>query len=222
MPVAWNSRANQADEKSAAPAADSTSAADRQHREDVREQDRAVIQRIRSGDADAFHELVDRYAGRLYSAAYALVGNSADAEDVVQETLAGAFTSARSFRGEASVKTWLLKILVRQAARNRRSRKRWRFLSLSLSSDGSTDDAATPMEPAVKGSQGEAESRLDVPEMLKVLSFEHREVIMLRELQGMSYEEMAETLGVPRGTVESRLHRARRELKDKFAADFGG
>jgi RNA polymerase sigma-70 factor (ECF subfamily) len=52
------------------------------------------------------------------------------------------------------------------------------------------------------------------------LSPEHREVIVLRELQGMSYEEMAETLGVPRGTVESRLHRARRELKDKFAADF--
>lgn len=210
MPVPWNSRAKQAGEESAAKAA-ASAAADRQR-------DHAVMQRVRSGDSAAFHDLVDRYAGRLYSAAYALVGNAADAEDVVQETLAGAFTSARSFRGEASVKTWLLKILVRQAARNRRSRKRWRFLSLSIGTESSPGDTG----PAVSGNQSEAESKLDVPEMLQVLSAEHREVIVLRELQGMSYEEMAQTLGVPRGTVESRLHRARRELKEKFAADFGG
>ena len=186
--------------------------------------DAALLKRFRSGDAAAFHALIDRHAGRLYGVARSLLGNTADAEDVVQETFAGAFQSAKAFRGEASVKTWLLKILVRQVARARRSRGRWRFLSLSGGAAAQSADDANPLPgdagPGAESTAADVDTRLDLAVMLRRLSPEHREVIVLRELQGLSYEEIAAALDVPRGTVESRLHRARRELREKFAGYF--
>jgi RNA polymerase sigma-70 factor (ECF subfamily) len=173
---------------------------------DAGDEDAALLRRVAAGQSAAFTGLVDRYGQRLYRAALALVGNAADAEDVVQETFAGAFEAARRFRGEASVKTWLLKILLRQAARIHRKRRKWRFLSLTTAEEST----------AAPGPAERVDAEMDVPIMLRGLSAEHRQVIVLRELQGLSYEEMAETLGVPRGTVESRLHRARRELIERF------
>jgi RNA polymerase sigma-70 factor (ECF subfamily) len=182
-------------------------------------EDLALLRQAQRGDSSAFGELIERHADRLYGLARSLVGNEADAEDVLQETLAGAFKAAATFREEASVKTWLTRILVRQAAMHRRSAKKWRFMSLFRGDEqGSEMEVATPDAKADAG--GEADSRLDVPVMLAELSAEHREVIVLRELEGLSYEQMAETLRVPRGTVESRLHRARQELKQKFGKYF--
>ena len=155
------------------------------------------------GHEAAFHELVDRYAQEMYRLALSLVGNAADAEDVVQETFSGAFRAMPGFGGRSSLRTWLSRILVNQAAKWRRRRKVRRTILL---------DATAP------GPSPEPGLRIDVLATLETLSPEHREVIALREFQGMSYEEMAETLGVPRGTVESRLFRARQELKDRLKA----
>jgi RNA polymerase sigma-70 factor (ECF subfamily) len=155
------------------------------------------------GDEAEFHELVDRYADELYRLAASLVGNTADAEDVVQETFSGAFQAMPNFDGRSSVRTWLSRILVKQAAKWRRRRKVRRTVML---------DAAAP------GPNPEQGLRIDVLGALETLSPEHREVVALREFQGMSYEEMAEVLGVPRGTVESRLFRARQELRDRLKA----
>jgi RNA polymerase sigma-70 factor (ECF subfamily) len=159
--------------------------------------------RAGDGDAAAFHALVDRHAQRLYRLAVSLVGNAADAEDVVQETLIGAFRGLRSFEGRASVKTWLSGILVRQARQWRRGSRRRRPESVSdaLAAPGPSADAA-----------------LDVRAAMAQLSSEHREVLLLREFERMSYEEIAEALDIPRGTVESRLHRARSELREKLKA----
>ena len=179
----------------------------------------ALLRAIRAGDPAAFHELVDRYGGQLMTAACGMVGNRADAEDVVQETFAGAFKSASSFRGEASLKTWLLRILMRQAARHHRKGRNKRMFSLSGSSE-SDEDMTANTGPTVRSGAAAVESRLDVTSMLAVLSPEHREVLVLRELQGLSYDEMATAIGVPQGTIESRLFRARRELKTRFAAAF--
>jgi RNA polymerase sigma-70 factor (ECF subfamily) len=139
----------------------------------------------------------------MYRLALSLVGNTADAEDVVQETFSGAFLAMSGFEGRSSVRTWLSRILVKQAAKWRRRRNVRRTVAL---------DASTP------GPNPEMSLRIDVLGTLETLSPEHREVIALREFQGLSYEEIAEVLGVPRGTVESRLFRARQELRERLRA----
>ncbi len=155
--------------------------------------------------------LVDREARYLYGIAHALTGNAADAEDLVQETFVGALNGR--FRGESSIRTWLVAILVRRAGMLRRARGRRRERQ-SLD-DGETG-RATKNAAAGSGAP-RSDAKLDLATMLQGLSLEHRTVIVLRELHGMSYEEMADALGVPRGTVESRLFRAREELRRRFA-----
>jgi RNA polymerase sigma-70 factor (ECF subfamily) len=163
--------------------------------------DAELLTQTGQGNEAAFRELVNRHGRYLYGVAYSLSGNLADAEDLVQETLIGALSSR--FRGESAVKTWLVAILVRQAAMLRRKKRPTEPLT------GATDHGE-------RGGEGASEARLDLAVMLQSLSPEHRQVIILRELEGMSYDEMAKTLGVPRGTVESRLFRAREDLRKKF------
>jgi RNA polymerase sigma-70 factor (ECF subfamily) len=167
--------------------------------------DEALLAAARAGDDGAFHDLVDAHAERLFRLAFSLVGSAADAEDVVQETLLGAFRHMRRFEGRSTVKTWLTRILLRQAARHHR--RRGRRAEQPLTAAGRTDGArgAGPEHVA---------RRLDVQAALERLSPLHREVLVLREFGGMSYAEMAEALDVPQGTVESRLHRARREMRE--------
>jgi RNA polymerase sigma-70 factor, ECF subfamily len=160
-----------------------------------------LLRRAEDGDSAAFHALVDRHASRLFRLAVSLVGNAADAEDVLQETFVGAFRGLKSFEGRASVKTWLTRILVNQAARWRRGRR---------------GRAGEQMPDSVAAPAGSPESAIDVQAALGQLSSEHRQVLVLREFERMSYEEMAEVLDIPRGTVESRLHRARGELREKL------
>jgi RNA polymerase sigma-70 factor (ECF subfamily) len=163
-----------------------------------------LLRRIGHGDQDAFRELVNRHSRYLYGIAFSLTGNSSDAEDVVQETFIAVINS--KFRGESAVRTWLVQILIRRAAMLRRSKKR-----STTSLEGAKDASAV----SARGSGG-SDAKLDLAVMLEALSIEHRQVIVLRELEGMSYEEMAIALDVPRGTVESRLHRARNELRERF------
>ncbi len=166
--------------------------------------DSELLERARHGETAAFHELVDRHAAGLYRLACALTGDSAEAEDVMQETFLGAFQGMRGFRGRSSVKTWLVSILNRQAAR--RHRRRMRHPAVPL--EGLAEPPAAPRSP---------EARIDVDEALGRLTSEHRQVLVLREVEGMTYAEMAQVLGVPLGTVESRLFRARQELKMQLA-----
>jgi RNA polymerase sigma-70 factor, ECF subfamily len=163
------------------------------------EQDRQWIVRAARGDSAAFHRLVDAHADRLFRVANSLVGNVSDAEDVLQETFAGAFKGLRGFAGRSTVKTWLTRILVLQVAAWRRKRRK------TLPLEGAPERASG-------GGQAGVDARMDFQAAMEKLSPEHREVIVLRELEQMSYEEIAQALEVPRGTVESRLHRARAEL----------
>lgn len=122
----------------------------------------------------------------------------------------GAFKQMPGFRGEASVKTWLTRIAMRQAARHHRSEYRRKTPVLHLPEPG-----AREADPAGAEGGGETVGReMDVRRAVEMLSPEHREVVVLREFEGMSYGEMADALGVPQGTVESRLFRARKELKE--------
>jgi len=175
--------------------------------------DAELVRRARRGDEAACHEIVELYSASLYRFAFSLVGNAADAEDVLQETFSGAFRGLRGFEERASLKTWLSRILVRQAARCHRSRARHKAASLDAMLESSAGGRAEPPAAPRESDRG---MRMDILETLQQLSPDHREVIVLREMQGMSYEEIAGVFGVPRGTVESRLFRARQELKKRL------
>jgi RNA polymerase sigma-70 factor, ECF subfamily len=169
--------------------------------------DADLARRAAAGDGRAFHQLVDRHGQRMYRMAVSLVGSPSDAEDVLQEAFAGAFRNLRTFEGRSSFKTWITRILITQAAKWRRDRRRGPMKAIE----------SIPEPAAGRQDPGDAAGRkMDVHAALKLLSDEHREVLVLREFDGLAYDEIAEVLGVPRGTVESRLHRARNELKEKL------
>ena len=179
-----------------------------------RSTDLELVARAREGDHSAFHRLVDRHAQSLFALAVSLGGNAADAEDLVQETFAGAYRGLGTFEGRASVKTWLTRILIRQLARHLSRVRRRKAVFRPL--EATPEDALGDASPVAA-----ADARMDVTAAIRSLGPEHREVIVLREIQGLSYEEMAEILEVPRGTVESRLFRARRELQERLKEYFG-
>jgi RNA polymerase sigma-70 factor (ECF subfamily) len=191
-------------------------AARQQTVEDAAERSRVDLQLLRQaggGDAAAFSALVDRHAKPMYRLAYMLTGSAADAEDVLQETWTGVYKALKRFEGRSTVKTWLTRILTTQVALWRRKR-RGGMLSL--------DDSPVAQADALPGREHSAARRSDWQSDLDValgrLSPDHREVIVLREVDGLSYDEIAEALRVPRGTVESRLHRARGELRKLLQA----
>jgi RNA polymerase sigma-70 factor (ECF subfamily) len=168
--------------------------------------DSSLLAQLRAGDPRSLDGLLRLHGDRLHALAYSLLGHRPelrrDAEDIVQETLLGALKSAPRFEGRSSLHTWLCRILYNQVALLHRSRKVRR-----------TD----ALPEALESHDPDPDARLDVQRMLAALSEEHRTIIVLRELEGLSYDEIAEQLSIPRGTVESRLFRARQALKDKFA-----
>jgi RNA polymerase sigma-70 factor (ECF subfamily) len=156
---------------------------------------------------------VDRHGNDLLRLACRLCATRADAEDTVQETLLAAFRGIGGFDGRASLLTWMSRILVRRASKLTHRRRRDRAVSL----DGLPEQPLTNRPSTVR----DVDCRLDLATALPRLAHEHREVIVLRELQGMSYSEIATTLDIPQGTVESRLHRARRGLRQLLSAYRG-
>ena len=178
--------------------------------------DAELVRRIRGGDEAAFRQLVDRHADGLYGLACHALGSPADAEDVVQETFLGAFQRFGAFEGRSSVKTWLVRIMLNHASKLRRSKRVRRAVSLQEGAGEPGGPGPTAGAPTTRSPAAAVESRIDVEAMLDALSPEHREIVVLRELRQLSYDEIADVLRIPRGTVESRLFRARQELKKRF------
>lgn len=164
--------------------------------------DEQLLADITAADGRSLRLLLDRHGRYLYGIARSLTRNDAEAEDAVQETLVALLTA--KFRGGSAVRTFLVSILVRQAALIRRKRKWWMRIV-------PTYDDRPSREP---GHEQTVDAKLDLAALLDKLSPEHREVIVMRELESMSYDEIAQALELPRGTVESRLHRARQQLQE--------
>ena len=184
--------------------------------------DLELVRACADGDHGAFHTLVDRHAQSLFRLALSLTPSRADAEDLCQETFAGAYAGLKRFNGQSSVRTWLTSILMRQAAKAwHRSRHSRKSVSLQSPKDGPGWDLAGTADasslagsgPTIPPEQTAVDRKIDLELVLGRLDPPHREILLLREMQQLSYEEIATSLGVPRGTVESRLHRARAELK---------
>jgi RNA polymerase sigma-70 factor (ECF subfamily) len=183
--------------------------------------DLELVRSAVAGDDGAFHALVDRHAKALFRVALSLSRNRADAEDLFQETLVAAFRGLKNFAGRSSVKTWLLKILTRQAYKSwTRAKHRRTTLSIDAMDEQRPSNGAADGALTTQGATDDIERRIDVMALLQNLTDPHREVLVLREIQGLSYDEIAEVLGVPRGTVESRLFRARAEFRERFAGVF--
>lgn len=183
--------------------------------------DRRLIAECLAGRRDAFGELVSRYQARLFNAAIRLVDNAEDAADVVQDAFLNAFQSLHTFKGDAEFFTWLYRIAFNTAI----SQKRKKRAAVSLDADG-TDPGLEPDDPSEYVKPGAAlersEEERQLHDAMNRLSHEHREVLVLKDIEGMKYEEIAEVLGVPIGTIRSRLHRARLELRDLLRTGYEG
>jgi len=188
--------------------------------EDAPDDDRAVS-RFLSGDVTGFEAIVRRYSGMVFTLAARLVG-PLDAEDVVQETFLRAWRGLEKFRGESSLKTWLYAIALNRvrARRGALARLRARFgvgekpgadPDFSLV-DGLTDSGFSPEENAMR-----AEERRRLRKAVHALSEEFRLAVVLRDLEGLSYDEVAAVLSVPIGTVRSRLARGRALIKEALS-----
>lgn len=174
----------------------------------VTDEDSVLVERTRGGDLRAFEELVDRHRAVVFRVAARVVGPD-DADDVSQDSLLRAFNRLDSFRGEGSFRSWLLQI-VHNTALNTLSRRVPEPVGGDEEPDQEMSSDDHRREPAGRLEERERAERLELK--LRGLRPEHRTVLVLRDLEGLPYEEIAEVTGSPLGSVKGRLHRARNEL----------
>ena len=184
-----------------------------------------LIQRIRDGEPELFYELIRPYERRVYSTAFAILRNQADAEDVAQEAVLKAFKHIRQFRGEARFSTWLIQITVNEARMRRR--KEHAEIMHPIEDHQDEDGNYTPRDFAdwreiPSETLERSEVRQKLIEALAALGQKYREVFVLRDIQHLSIEETAKTLGLSTASVKTRLLRARLMLRDLLAPGLGG
>jgi RNA polymerase sigma-70 factor, ECF subfamily len=182
--------------------------------------DLAAVRRCLAGERAAFGELVARWQDRIFAAVYRMTGDAEDARDVAQETFLRAWSGLRTFEGGSAFGTWLYSIAlnqVRSEMRRRAALKRGTPASLDAprGEDGEGLDPPSPTRSAEDAAAAREHVAL-LQEAVASLDDDSREVIVLREFQDLSYEEIAEAVGVPVGTVRSRLFRAREELRRRL------
>ncbi len=175
--------------------------------------DEQIVELALAGDADAFGEIVRRWERRIFALTFGMLGSFEDARDATQETFIAAYRNLRGFRGEAKVSSWLHRIAVNQCiSRQRRGRvRRESSLDDETEKDGTrfiTPAHASPARTAERGERADAVRRA-----VNALQPELREVIVLKEFEDMTFQEIADALDVPLSTVKSRLYTALKQLR---------
>lgn len=196
----------------------------------AREDDRRLVEAARGGDQDAFRQLFDRYHRRAYGLALGVVKSPDDALDVVQDAFIKAHRHLEKFEGNSSFYTWLYRIVMNLAIDHIRKRKRSRHVDFGDSLANSADDEVAgdgALLPRVLGqnpgkSLARKEIREQIGEALASLSDNHRAVLVMRELEGLSYQEMAEVMGCSKGTIMSRLFHARKNMQKRLLEYMDG
>lgn len=183
--------------------------------------DADLIARARDGDEAAFGELMQRHYETVFRTVFAIVRNEHDARDLAQEVWIKVWRELPRYRGDAKFTTWLHPIATRRALDHLRKRRRWfdRFLPFQREDqDGETTTFVEPVDdqPAAPAQLEATERQQHFESLLNSLPPKHRAVLALREVQGLSYDEIARSLGIRRGTVMSRLFHARRLLASKL------
>jgi RNA polymerase sigma-70 factor (ECF subfamily) len=184
-----------------------------------------LIQRVRDGEHELFYDLIRPYERRVYAAAFAILRNEADAEDVSQEAVLKAFRHLRQFREEAKFSTWLIQITVNEARMRRR--KAHANIMEPIADRENDEGSYTPRDFAdwreiPSETLERKEVRQKLAEALTQLGQIYREVFVLRDMQQLSIEETAKSLGISPASVKTRLLRARLMLRDLLAPGLGG
>jgi RNA polymerase sigma-70 factor (ECF subfamily) len=184
--------------------------------------ERLLIGRLKDRDPSAFEEIFRRYSDKVFNLVYRMLGNRHEAEDDTQEVFITVFKTVDTFRGEAKFTTWLLRIAANQ------SKNRIKYLARRPTDVGDVEDTGGPA-PGVGSTPGPlAHGRIDGPDTLleaaevesvlqkaiNALDEEHRLLVILRDVEELSYQEIGEITGLPEGTIKSRLHRARMAIKE--------
>lgn len=183
--------------------------------------DYEVVRRCLQGNREAFNELVEKYSKKIYNLAYRFVGDSEEANDLSQEIFVAAYQNLKKFRGDSKFSTWLFQIATN------RGKNRFKYLKRRghFASKGHTEndedregqqktipDHSTNPETLLAGKQ----IQKIVQDAINELDPDHKEIVILRDIEGFSYEEIAQMLNLPEGTTKSRLHRARMVVKEKL------
>ncbi len=182
--------------------------------QDERQSDEALVLKAKRGDAGAFDLLIERHYKRIYKLAFQMLGNPEDAADATQETFVKAFEQLRRFRGDSSFSTWLHRIAINTCRDMMRRNRSIAFSQLRPENEHTDFDPATLTEPNADEILMERERAELVWLALRQLSEEARQILILCDMQGFSYAEVAAILNLPEGTVKSRLHRARNAFKE--------
>lgn len=189
--------------------------------------DIGLVEEAKAGDLGAFRELVQKYQQRALNVAYGLTRSRDDSEDLVQEAFLKAFKSIHSFKSQSSFYTWFYRILVNLAVdRTRKKSNRYEFAE----GDQAALDASAQKQSGGAGIEGLSGAVYDPARAFEIseirtrifkafdsLTEGHRSIILLREIDGLSYEEISEVLNCSKGTVMSRLHYARKKLQEALA-----
>jgi RNA polymerase sigma-70 factor (ECF subfamily) len=186
---------------------------ERELKESERAEDLRLVQSVQSGNRDAYRELVERYRRRVMALALEVTRSAEDAEDVAQETFVKAFLSLKDFKGQSSFYTWLYRIALNMAIDVRRkvTRQGGRNTEFDERTTVGVIDQK-PDESPDRVLERKQDARL-LDSALRELSEEHRVVLTLREIDGLSYDEIADVVGISKGTVMSRLHYARKQVQ---------
>jgi len=187
----------------------------------TREEELRLVRRVQSGEADAFEELVKAHEKAVYNLALRMVGNPQDAEDMAQEAFLKAYRSLPEFRGESKFSVWLYRIVSNVCLDHLRRQGRRPASSLTTEDeDGEEQQWDVPDESQSPERLLEQKlTREAVQRGLETLPADQRQILLLREIRGMSYEEIGQTLDLEPGTVKSRIFRARKKLVAWLLAD---
>jgi RNA polymerase sigma-70 factor (ECF subfamily) len=174
----------------------------------------ALLERCRQGDVAAFEPLVEKYRERVWRLAFHYLRDSEEARDVAQEAFIRAWQALPSFRGQSAFYTWLFRITMNVAMDRARQRaSRGRALGTERVPEEDWERVMVDQAPGPEQTAARAEQRARIHQALATLPERHRTIIMLSDLEGLSYREIAEVLDIPIGTVMSRLHHARKRLR---------
>ncbi len=188
-------------------------------------EDANLLARLQAGERYAFEELVNKYNTSVYNLALRLSNDREDARDAAQDTFLKVYNNISKFRGDSQLRTWIYRITVNQVANQQRwwrRRRREKTISLDINDPNETSlsqklpsGGQTPEQQALT-----AEKRKMIVAALEKLKFDFRVAVILRDIEGLSYEEIAETLEVSLGTIKSRIARGREELRDLLKNSF--
>jgi RNA polymerase sigma-70 factor (ECF subfamily) len=199
----------------------------REEKQKTTDEDYEFVSLCKKGNVDAFGVLVKKHQKRMFNIAYRMIGNYEEACDIVQDAFVSAYRSIKSFKGTAKFSTWLYTIVMNlsknrlKQLKTQRHREKFSINDPIPTNDGQTRGELASSEPSALENLEKSDVQQKVQECINSLDEEFREVLILRDIQGLSYGEISDLLEVPEGTVKSRLFRAREAIKDCLKEAIG-